>query len=113
MAELGNLTAGILLSLQRMSTVKIRARSLFRTPLSRIGAEGAASGLSRQWKTCTSIGIGDQEISRRLIFLCPPQAQAHLHRLYTGACGFALAGTRVWVQSQLIQFKKAESRRWI
>jgi hypothetical protein len=47
MAELGNLTAGILLSLGRMSTVKIRARSLFRTPVSRIGAEGAGSGLER------------------------------------------------------------------
>jgi len=43
-AELGNLSAGILLSPQRMSTVKIRARSLFRTPMSRNGAEGAASG---------------------------------------------------------------------
>jgi hypothetical protein len=38
MAELGNLTEGILLSLRGMSTVKIRAGSRFRTPLSRIGA---------------------------------------------------------------------------
>ena len=45
MAELGNLTGGILLSPRRMSTVKIRARSLFRTPMSRNGAEGAGSGL--------------------------------------------------------------------
>ncbi len=44
MSELGNLTGGILLPSQRMSTVKIRARSLFRTPCSRIGAEGAAFG---------------------------------------------------------------------
>jgi hypothetical protein len=43
-AELENLTAGILLSPWRMSTVKIRARSLFRTPRSRIGAGGAGSG---------------------------------------------------------------------
>src|SRR5271166_6835791 len=43
-AELGNLTGGILLSLRRMSTVKIRAGSLFRTPLSRIGAGEAGSG---------------------------------------------------------------------
>jgi len=41
---LGNLSAGILLSPQRMSTVKIRARSLFRTPVSRIGAARAGSG---------------------------------------------------------------------
>jgi hypothetical protein len=46
-AELGNLTGRILLSPQRMSTVKIRARSLFRTPMSRIRAEGAGSGLWR------------------------------------------------------------------
>jgi hypothetical protein len=43
-AELGNLTGRILLSPQRMSTVKIRARSLFRTPRSRNGAEGAGFG---------------------------------------------------------------------
>jgi hypothetical protein len=40
MAELGNLTGGILLSLRRMSTVKIRAGSLFRTPSSQIGSGG-------------------------------------------------------------------------
>jgi hypothetical protein len=45
-SELGNLMEGILLSLRRMSTVKIRARSLFRTPRSRIGAEGAGFGNS-------------------------------------------------------------------
>jgi DNA replication protein DnaC len=50
-AELGNLTAGILLSPRRMSTVKIRARSLFRTPVSRIGPEGAGSGAGNDhWK---------------------------------------------------------------
>jgi hypothetical protein len=32
-AELGNLTEGILLYLRRMSTVKIRVGSLFCTPL--------------------------------------------------------------------------------
>jgi len=40
-SELGNLMGGILLSPRRMSTVKIRAGSLFRTPRSRIGAGGA------------------------------------------------------------------------
>jgi hypothetical protein len=39
---LGNLTARILLPLERMSTVKIRAGSLFRTPGTRIGPRGAA-----------------------------------------------------------------------
>ena len=46
-SERGNLTGGIFLSISRMSTVKIRARSLFRTPMSRIGAEVAGSGLWR------------------------------------------------------------------
>src|SRR3984893_12122740 len=43
--ELGNLMGRILLSPRRMSTVKIRARSLFCTPMFRIGASGAGSGL--------------------------------------------------------------------
>jgi hypothetical protein len=47
MSELGNLTGGILLSPEEMSTVKIRAGSLFCTPLSRIGAEGAGFGFQR------------------------------------------------------------------
>jgi len=41
-AELGNLTARIFLPLGRMSTVKIRTGSLFRTSPARIGACGAA-----------------------------------------------------------------------
>jgi hypothetical protein len=40
--ELGNLTARIFLPLGRMSTVKIRTGSLFRTSPARIGACGAA-----------------------------------------------------------------------
>jgi hypothetical protein len=53
MAELGNLTGGILLSLRRMSTVKIRAGSLFRTPLVPDWFSGAGFGgdpeISDQW----------------------------------------------------------------
>ncbi len=44
MSELGNLMADILLSPRRMSTVKIRAGSLFCTTVSRIGAGGAGFG---------------------------------------------------------------------
>ena len=44
MAELGNLVARILLPLRRMSTVKIRAGSLFHTSPGRIGPSQAASG---------------------------------------------------------------------
>jgi len=43
-SELGNLSAGILLSPRRMSTVKIRMGSLFCTPLSRNGAGRAGFG---------------------------------------------------------------------
>src|SRR5579862_3451346 len=41
-SELGNLTEGIFLSPEEMSTVKIRAGSLFCTPRSRTGAKGKA-----------------------------------------------------------------------
>jgi hypothetical protein len=41
MAELGNLTARILLPLWGMSTVKIRAGSLFCNPAARIGPRSA------------------------------------------------------------------------
>jgi hypothetical protein len=44
-AELGNLTEGIFLPSGRMSTVKIRAGSLFRTLPARIGAREAAFGV--------------------------------------------------------------------
>jgi hypothetical protein len=43
-SELGNLTEGIFLSPGEMSTVKIRAGSLFCTPRCRSGAKGAAFG---------------------------------------------------------------------
>ena len=73
MAEAGNLTARILLRLRRKSTVKIRAGSLFRTPLARIGATGAAFQQSRD------------------VFLRPPQGTARVHRMYTGRPAFRLA----------------------
>ncbi len=50
MSELGNLTEGIFLSPLEMSTVKIRAGSLFCTPRPRSGAKGKAfdsSGVGR------------------------------------------------------------------
>jgi len=54
--------------------VKIRARSLFRTPRSRVEAGEAGSGL----------GV--------IVFLTPPQAGWRLHRLYTGGGRLPLAG---------------------
>jgi hypothetical protein len=47
-SELGNLMADILLSPWRMSTVKIRAGSLFCTIEYRNGADGAGFGLKRR-----------------------------------------------------------------
>jgi hypothetical protein len=76
MAELGNLTARIVLPPRRMSTVKIRAGSLFRTHSARIGAAGA--------------------VFARLgwVFLRPPQPAGLLHRMYTGCQPFRLAQNR-------------------
>ena len=51
MAELGNLTARIVLPLQRKSTVKIRAGSRFHTPSARIGAARAAFSSIRRFSS--------------------------------------------------------------
>ena len=107
MAELGNLTAGILLSPPRMSTVKIRARSLFRTPMSRIGAEGAGSGLEIPVEKRSSIAPASRNASQERF----SSALHSLGRTFTG-CTQApavshLREARAWVQSQLIQFKKS------
>lgn len=112
MAELGNLTGRILLSPRRMSTVKIRARSLFRTPVSRIGAEGAGSGVEIPVEKRSSIHACEQNAGRVRF----SSALHNLGRTFTG-CTQApavshLQEARVRVQSQLIQFKKTESRRW-
>ena len=94
MAELGNLSAGILLSLERMSTVKIRAGSLFRTPLSRIGAGKAGSGPGRPVENPSASRARCQNAALERVFLRPPQDLSPLHRLYTGTAGFALAGSQ-------------------
>jgi hypothetical protein len=74
MAELGNLVARILLPLRRMSTVKIRAGSLFHTGPGRIGPSQAASGAGPQG-----------------FFLRRPQSTCFLHKMYTGREFFRLA----------------------
>ena len=74
MAELGNLTARILLRLWRKSTVKIRAGSLFCTPPARIGPTRAAF---RAWP--------------RGFFLRPPQATASCSQDVHRQQGFRLA----------------------
>ena len=70
MAELGNLTACILLRLRRKSTVKIRAGSLFHTPAARIGAAGAAFGRSRHGfpKVSTGHPLPSQDVHRQTRF---------------------------------------------
>jgi len=99
-SRLGNLMESILLHPRRMSTVKIRARSLFRTPRSRIGPEGAVFGgqgpvISDRWpvagKTDDGISLTDHW---PLLFLILPQPSSRLHRLYTGPRVLTLAGSR-------------------
>jgi hypothetical protein len=86
-SELGNLTGGILLSPGRMSTVKIRARSLFRTPRSRSGA--VIAGLR----------------GRRKGFPHPSTAVDGAAQVVHKAVGFRLLQERPpWVQSQTTQF---------
>jgi hypothetical protein len=75
MSESGNLTQRILLSPERMSTVKIGAGSLFCTPPSRIGAAEAGFEL---WSG---------------VFLSPAQVGTRLHSLYTGVGLLPLAGS--------------------
>src|SRR5436305_2383784 len=72
-AELGNLTARIVLSLSRLSTVKIRVGSLFRTSFAPVRPSEAA---------CGSAGT---------IFPSPPQNAPIVHRMYTDDQGFLLA----------------------
>jgi hypothetical protein len=70
MAELGNLTACILLRLWRKSTVKIRAGSLFHTPSTRIGPARAAFGCSRQGfpTPSTAHRLPSQDVHRQIRF---------------------------------------------
>jgi DNA replication protein DnaC len=71
-SELGNLTGGILLSPRRMSTVKIRARSLFRTPRSRSGAVIAGFGGGRRGFPHPSTAVdGAAQVVHRLLDLGP------------------------------------------
>jgi hypothetical protein len=62
--------ARIVLRLRRKSTVKIRAGSLFRTPLARIEATGAAFKL--RWRgfptPSTGHGPGSQDVHRQAGF---------------------------------------------
>ena len=65
-----------------MSTVKIRAGSLFRTPLPRIEATGAAFRCPVR------------------VFLCSPQNESFLHRMYTDSQAFGLRESGLRVQSR-------------
>src|ERR1700722_18308931 len=69
-AELGNLTVCIVLRLRRLSTVKIRAGSLFRTPSARIGATRAAFRTTEPLFPRPSTGRphGSQDVHRRRRF---------------------------------------------
>jgi hypothetical protein len=69
-SERGNLTGGIFLSPGRMSTVKIRSRSLFRTPPSRIGAgrAGFRGELQDFPHFSTARFVGSQLVHRHFAF---------------------------------------------
>ena len=89
MSELGNLMAGILLSPRRMSTVKIRARSLFCTTVSRSRAGGAGFGLGGYVENGKRLLARN---NRGTVFLSSPQPPAAVHSLYTSILNFTLAG---------------------
>jgi hypothetical protein len=95
-AELGNPTGRILLSLRRMSTVKIRVRSLFRTPPSRGGAVGAGNkGLGT-----ASTGKAARNLRPQRVFspssTAPIKPSQVVHkRLALRACGKPAFGCKV------------------
>jgi hypothetical protein len=80
--------ARIFLSLERMSTVKIRAGSLFCTPASRIGAGGAGFGPEIPAKR----GGADNSTRQSTGWKRFLSSFTALHRLYTGGWRFRLAG---------------------
>src|SRR5712691_601660 len=91
--------ARIFLSLGRMSTVKIRAGSLFRTPCSRIGAAGAGfEERNDDQKGCQTIGSSKTQAGRGF-----PQISTALHtpaqlvhrELAFRTCGKTASGCRV------------------
>ena len=112
MSELGNLMAGILLSLRRMSTVKIRARSLFCTIVSRIGAGRAGFGREGHVENLARAASGPQQRGTGAVFLSSPQSQPPLHSLYTSILNFALAGNRHPGAKSNIEFQKDHRTRW-
>ena len=89
---MGNPTARIFLSLQRMSTVKIRAGSLFCTTRSRNGAGGAGFGAGCGSAPGQATSSRTSRPKRDAVFLSSPQPRTALHRLYTGTGSFLLAG---------------------
>jgi hypothetical protein len=121
-SELGNLMQRILLSLWRMSTVKIRSGSLFRTPRSRIQAEGAGFGeTSGQWPVLGVSPRGGSQGQPGISLLATdhwPLATAFssfLHRPDRGftACaqGHSVCHLReagLWVQSQIVSSSRRE-----
>jgi hypothetical protein len=82
--SLGNLTVCIFLPPSGLSTVKIRAGSLFCTVEARIGALEADFRFA-----VLPIPPGSP------VFLRHPQPPTPLHRMYTGAAGLRLARCRV------------------
>ncbi len=95
MSELGNLTEGIFLSPPEMSTVKIRAGSLFCTPRSRSGAKGAAFGQAGFSQPGFSRhGFGQLGFPHRSTALWSPAQVVHRASIFE-TCGNEGSGCKV------------------
>src|SRR5580704_1993886 len=90
--ELGNLTVCIFLPPSGLSTVKIRAGSLFCTVAARIVALEADSHVAALPRFRRDPLAGARFSP---VFLAHPQLRRSLHRMYTGATGLRLARSSV------------------
>ena len=92
---MGNPTAGIFLSLGRMSTVKIRAGSLFHTPLSRIGAAKAVSDARASFKRQPDNDLGRRNVRQERFSSALHRPSQFVHRrLVFRTCGKRRAGAK-------------------
>src|SRR5882672_4093808 len=98
--------ADILLSLRRMSTVKIRAGSLFCTTVSRIRAGGAGFGAEGHVENVARAAFRLRPPGAGAVFLSSPQPPPPLHSLYTSILNFALAGNWHQGAKSNIEFQK-------
>jgi hypothetical protein len=101
-SELGNLMADILLSPWRMSTVKIRAGSLFHNSASRIGAGRAAfGGMRSSERAMRGQSRLPERFSKLMQFSSGLHSRFHRCTACTQACSASrLQESSTWVHSQ-------------